>query len=61
MFKRINKFLTDVRAEFKKVSWPSREQTIKQTGVTLLITLICSLFLGAVDYGLSNIVKQVIG
>lgn len=61
MFSRINKFLSDVRGEFKKVTWPSREQTIKQTGVTLLITLMCSVFLGAIDYGLSQIVKQVIG
>lgn len=61
MFKRISKFLADVKGEFKKVTWPSRDQTVKQTGVVLVITLITSVFLGVVDYGLNQLVKQVIG
>lgn len=61
MFKRISKFFADVKGEFKKVTWPSREQTMKQTGVVLVITMVTSVFLGVVDYGLNQIVKQVIG
>ncbi|MDT8446048.1 MAG: preprotein translocase subunit SecE [bacterium] len=61
MFKRIGKFFSDVRGEFKKVTWPSRDQTVKQTGVVLVITLITAVFLGVVDYGLNELVKQVIG
>ncbi|MCP4295310.1 MAG: preprotein translocase subunit SecE [Proteobacteria bacterium] len=54
-------FHTDVRNEFKKVTWPSREQTIKQTGAVLVITGITSVFLGIIDVGLSELVKQIIG
>jgi len=61
MFKRINGFLIEVRGEFKKVTWPNRQQTIKQTGVVLMISLITAVFLGVIDYGLSEVVKQVIG
>lgn len=61
MFKRFRKFLTDVRAEFKKVTWPSREQTLKQTGVVLVIVAITGVFLGMVDFGLSGLVKMIIG
>ena len=61
MFKRFKKFLADVRIEFKKVTWPTREQTIKQTGVVLVIVAITGVFLGIVDYGLSGLVKLIIG
>ncbi len=61
MFKRFRKFLGDVRNEFKKVTWPTKEQTIKQTGVVLVIVSIVAVFLGAIDYGLSGLVKIIIG
>ncbi len=61
MFKRFRKFLTEVRAEFKKVTWPSREQTLKQTGVVLVVVAIIGVFLGMVDFGLSGLVKMIIG
>ena len=61
MFKRVRRFLTDVRSEFKKVTWPTREQTVKYTGVVLVIVAIVGVFLGIVDFGLSELVKLVIG
>jgi preprotein translocase subunit SecE len=61
MFRRLRKFLVDVRSEFKKVTWPTREQTIKHTGVVLVIVAITGVFLGIVDYGLNILVKLVIG
>lgn len=61
MFKKFRNFLKDVKAEFKKVTWPSREQTLKQMGVVLVIVAITGVFLGMVDYGLSGLVKMIIG
>jgi len=61
MFKRFRKFLADVRSEFKKVTWPTREHTIKETGVVLVIVAITAVFLGIIDYGLSDLVKLIIG
>jgi preprotein translocase subunit SecE len=61
MFKRFRKFLSEVRTEFKKVTWPSREQTLKQTGVVLVIVALTGVFLGMVDFGLSGLVKMIIG
>ncbi len=61
MIKKIKKFLVDVRAEFKKVTWPTRDQTIKQTGVVLVLVAITSVFLGVVDYGLSELYKLIMG
>jgi len=61
MFKRFRNFLSDVKAEFKKVTWPTREKTLKQTGVVLVIVAIVGIFLGMVDFGLSGLVKMIIG
>jgi preprotein translocase subunit SecE len=61
MFKRFRKFLSDVKAELKKVTWPTKEQTVKQMGVVLAIVAITGIFLGIVDVGLSEMVKLVIG
>ena len=61
MFARAKKFIVDVRGEFKKVTWPTREQTIKQTGAVLVISGITAIFLGAVDVGLNNVVQLIIG
>ncbi len=61
MFKRFKKFLTDVKNELKKVTWPTREETIKQTGVVLVFVAFTGIFLGVVDFGLSGFVKMIIG
>ena len=60
MIKKGIKFLTDVRAELRKVTWPTREQTTKQTGVVLAMVAIMAFFLGAIDLGLSELVQLVI-
>jgi len=61
MIQKIRKFIADVRAEFRKVTWPTRDQTIKQTGVVLVLVAIISVFLGVVDLGLSELYKLIMG
>ena len=53
-------FLREVRVELKKVNWPSRKQTIGSTVVVLILVLIISFFLGAVDIGLAGIIRVVL-
>lgn len=47
---KIAEFLKDVRLELKKVSWPSREETTKLTGVVILVSVIIASFLGLLDF-----------
>jgi len=61
MIQKIRKFIADVRAEFRKVTWPTKDQTIKQTGVVLVLVAITSVFLGVVDFGLSELYKLLMG
>jgi preprotein translocase subunit SecE len=64
MFKRmtdsIRLFITDVRAELKKVSFPTRPETIGSTTVVIVFCVLMSLYLSAVDSILSWLVGKLI-
>jgi len=53
-------FLREVRVELKKVTWPSRKQTLGATAVVIILVMIISLFLGLVDFGLSNLIRVIL-
>jgi preprotein translocase subunit SecE len=53
-------FLREVKVELKKVTWPSRKQTMGSTVVVLVIVAIISVFLGLVDAGLSGLIRAVL-
>lgn len=42
-------FATDIVEELKKVTWPSRNETIRLTAVVIAISLIIGLYLGIID------------
>ena len=50
-------FFREVRVELKKVTWPSRKETIASTSVVLVTVVIVAFFLGMVDLGLSRLVR----
>ncbi|MDD5169883.1 MAG: preprotein translocase subunit SecE [Syntrophales bacterium] len=58
---RIKEFLSDAKIELRKVTWPTRKQTIASTSVVILVVFIISTFLGIVDFGLVKIIKLVLG
>jgi len=53
-------FLREVRIELKKVTWPSRAQTMGSTAVVIILVIIISFFLGLVDMGLSGLVRLIL-
>ena len=53
-------FLAEVRAEVKKVTWPTRAEALGGTAVAVVVVLIMALFLGVVDAILSKIVQSLI-
>ena len=60
IFRTIRNFFGDVKSEFKRVTWPTREATLQSTGVVLFLTIVVAIFLGLVDLGLSEAVKTLI-
>jgi len=59
-YQRALQFLREVKIELKKVTWPSRKQTVGSTVVVIILVMIISLFLGVVDIGLSTLVRVVL-
>ena len=59
IFKKIKSSLTDVKNEAKKVTWPSKKITIKDSFVIIIISLTTAAFLGGVDYVLSLIIENI--
>jgi len=53
-------FLREVKIELKKVTWPSRKQTIGSTVVVIVVIILISIFLGSVDIGLSSLIRVVL-
>jgi preprotein translocase subunit SecE len=53
-------FFREVRVELGKVTWPSRKQTIGSTAVVIIFVFMIAIFLGVVDFGLSNIVRLIL-
>ena len=53
-------FLREVKVELKKVTWPSRKQTMGSTVVVIILVMIISLFLGVIDIGLSSLIRVVL-
>jgi preprotein translocase subunit SecE len=50
-------FLQEVRSEGKKITWPTRRETMITTGLVILMVIAASLFFVVVDWGLQVIVK----
>ncbi len=46
---KITGFFADVNKEMKKVTWPTREQLIEATLVTIVMVLVASIFVFGID------------
>lgn len=53
-------FLQEVWIELKKVHWPSWKETRSATLVVVVVVMFFAVFLGLVDFGLSQIVQRLI-
>ena len=56
----IRRFYHEVVAEFKKIVWPDRKVTFGLSGFVILLTVLLSIYLGAVDLILGKLVGLVL-
>jgi preprotein translocase subunit SecE len=61
VWEKIVQFFREVKAELKKVNWPTRKETIASTSVVLVIVLIIAVFLFFADQGLSFLIRIILG
>lgn len=52
---RISRFSHEVASEMTRVNWPDRQETMKQTGVVLIVSILASLILGLFDIIWGNV------
>jgi preprotein translocase subunit SecE len=59
-YKGAVQFLREVKTELKKVTWPSRKDTLAGTAVVLVAVFIIAIFLGIVDSALSALIRELL-
>ena len=57
---QFREFFEESKVELKKVTWPTRKETIATCGAVLILVLVMSVFLGIVDMGVSSLVKLIL-
>jgi preprotein translocase subunit SecE len=57
---RIREFVQEVLAEFRKVTWPSRQELINSTTIVIVVTVVLAFFLGGVDIALARLVERIL-
>lgn len=60
MFSKLVNYLKESKTELKKVTWPTRQQTITHTLLVIGISLGVAVFFGLLDYALSLGVEKLI-
>jgi len=54
-------FLREYKSEVKKIVWPGPRSVVKNTTVVLIICLLIGAFIWLLDFGLSQLVKLILG
>jgi preprotein translocase subunit SecE len=58
--KRFGRFFRELKAELKKVSWPSRADTIKKTGIVIACVIVVGVIVWIFDGIASGVVDALI-
>lgn len=45
-------FFQGLKAEFKRIIWPDREKLVKETTAVVVITIVLSIIIAAIDAGM---------
>lgn len=54
--RRVRGFLVESQFEMRKVVWPARDETLKTTGIIIIVVIVLSLLLGVIDLILKSVV-----
>ena len=53
---RVRLFLSEVRNELKRVTWPTQKEVYATTVVVILVSIFFGLYLFALDFGVDSLV-----
>ncbi len=57
---KIISFFKEVGQEMKKVNWPTKKETLKNTATVIFISLVAAIFLGGFDYIIRKIIEKIL-
>ena len=60
-FRELKSFFSEVKAELKKVTWPSKQEVYSTTIVVILTTIFFGFYLYGLDIVLSQLFTRVLG
>ncbi len=60
MIAKVQKFLSEVLAEMKKVSWSTRRELVDSTLIVIFSSFLLGLFVGVIDYTFSRGITVII-
>ena len=60
MVGNIQKFIGEVLAEMKKVSWTTRSELVDSTLIVILSSFLLGIFVGVIDYAFSRGIAVII-
>lgn len=49
------RFLREVGKELKVVTWPTRQETLRSTGIVIAISIGVGLYIAALDFGFTKL------
>jgi len=61
MFEKIRKFFSEIVAELKKVTWPTRDELKESTKLVIIATFVVTIFVGLVDQLLTLLIRRLLG
>lgn len=60
LFERIANYLKEVKIELKKVTWPTRPETVNYTVMVIVISAVAAAFLGGLDFLFRTVLNRFI-
>ena len=60
MIGKVSEFLSNVRGELNKTTWPTKQDTYGSTVVVIVLVLVVAVFLWLVDSALSGLIKYLL-
>ena len=60
MLSKVKTYIGDLRQEFKRINWPSRNEALRMSGVVIAISVVVAVFLGALDFLFVSVLEKLI-
>jgi preprotein translocase subunit SecE len=57
---RLTRYFREVRAEVRKVTWPTRQEVFRLSAIVLVVLMVMSIFMALLDWSFSRLMQAII-